>query len=732
MGYRTSSARRSSAQSAVASSIAVINSSTGPILTGGGVTSTTTFQTQVTTPGSTTTTNQASGTGPTITTLTLTDSSYNPISNTALDAGSTGYIILTGTGFKTGCTAYINGVAQTTNFISSTQVNCQLYAEPVGTYSLMLFNTDGSGAIYLNIPFSSVPSWTTSSSLGNFYETVDPNYQLAASGDTPLTYTLYSGSLPTGASLSSSGLISGATAAEAGSTSYNFVVKVTDPQGQYSLRVFSLTVNVDVVSWSTPANLTTYNVPQNSAISSVSLSASSAAGYSVSYSADQLPSGVSLSGSSITGTPTVVGSTTTQLTATAATTNRSATRTIYWTVSIASDTYFPYTSLLINADTGSNLTNTANNHFFLDGSSSPLSVTRFGSASQGSFTPFSPTGWSLYCTGTGTQLATSTSVTALGTNDFTIEMWINLPSTSTRQCLITNRTGSVATDFMLEIGVTANKLMWHTSAGSVSNPDITGTTTISPNTWTHIAVVRISNALRIYVNGALDSATTSTTWTGSISDASAIQIGSYSTSYVCTGYISNVRVVNTLGVYTGAFTPPTTPLTATQSSGTNIAAITSGKTILLTCQSNRSLDNGTNALGFTTGTGNPIISAFSPFAASASYSTATNGGSGYFNGSSDYLQVGTSANASKWAFSGDFTIEAWLYPFNTTASDFLSTWVSGTASSSCFICSINSVTGKTRFSYGVGATNTNVDSTLTGVVPNAWNHIAFKIGRAHV
>ena len=499
MGYRTSSARRSSAQSAVASSIAVINSSTGPILTGGGVTSTTTFQTQITTPGSTTTTNQASGTGPTITSITLTDSSYNPISNTALDAGSTAYVKLTGSGFKAGCTAYINGVAQTTNFISSTQVNCQLAAEPAGTYSLMLFNTDGGGAIYLNIPFSSVPAWTTPSApLGNYYETVSPNYQLAATGDTPLTYTLYSGSLPTGASLSSSGLISGATAAEAGSTTYNFVVKVADPQGQYSLRAFSLTVNVDVVSWSTPADQTSYNVPQNSAISSVSLSASSAAGYSISYSANTLPTGVSLSGSTISGTPTVIGSTTTQLTATAATTNRSATRTIYWTVSIASDTYFPYTSLLINADTGSNLTNTANNHLFLDGSSSPLSVTRFGSASQGSFTPFSPTGWSLYCTGTGTQLATSTNVAVFGNNDFTIEMWFNVPSPSTRQCLITNRTGTNTTDFLLEVSaVGANKLYWHNSSGSPG--DVQGTITINPNVWTHVAVVRISGILTIYV-----------------------------------------------------------------------------------------------------------------------------------------------------------------------------------------------------------------------------------------
>jgi hypothetical protein len=118
-------------------------------------------------------------------------------------------------------------------------------------------------------------------------------------------------------------------------------------------------------------------------------------------------------------------------------------------------------------------------------------------------------------------------------------------------------------------------------------------------------------------------------------------------------------------VYTGTFTPPTAPLTATQSASTNISAITGTQTALLTCQSNRFVDNSTNNFALTP-SGTPSVQAFSPFAPTATYSPAVHGGSGYFDGSGDYLSTLTN---SAFVLSGDFTIEAWVYPISIAGSD---------------------------------------------------------------
>jgi len=74
---------------------------------------------------------------------------------------------------------------------------------------------------------------------------------------------------------------------------------------------------------------------------------------------------------------------------------------------------------------------------------------------------------------------------------------------------------------------------------------------------------------------------------------------------------------------------------------------------------NRFVDGSTLASVITTGSGTPIIQAFQPFSPAASYTTAAYGGSGYFNGSTDYLST---ASSSAFTFgTADFTVEYWAY-----------------------------------------------------------------------
>ena len=103
-------------------------------------------------------------------------------------------------------------------------------------------------------------------------------------------------------------------------------------------------------------------------------------------------------------------------------------------------------------------------------------------------------------------------------------------------------------------------------------------------------------------------------------------------------------------VYTAAFTPPTAPLTA----------ITN--TSLLTCQSNRFVDNSTNNFAITAN-GDISVQSFSPFAPVASYSTSTVGGSVYFDGTGDWLSFGAQS-AFDCGTSNDFCMEAWVYRMN--------------------------------------------------------------------
>ena len=192
-------------------------------------------------------------TGPAITSIIVTDSSYNNLDDTALlPAG--GYAKLIGSGFASGCTAYFNGSSVTTTFVSATEVRVVIPATSAGTYNVMLFNTSTNGAIYLNLGISAAPTFTTTAgSLGTSYETTAFSTSIAATGDAPITYALYSGSLPTGFTLASNGTLSGTSPVEASSTTYSFVVQATDAQLQETTRSFSLTISSDIVTWSTPA-----------------------------------------------------------------------------------------------------------------------------------------------------------------------------------------------------------------------------------------------------------------------------------------------------------------------------------------------------------------------------------------------------------------------------------------------------------------------------------------------
>lgn len=310
------------------------------------------------------------------------------------------------------------------------------------------------------------------------------------------------------------------------------------------------------------------------------------------------------------------------------------------TLSVAlSEPYFKNTALLLSGDG----TNSANNSVFSDSSTNAFAVTRNGNTTQGSYTPFSPTGWSGYFDGTGDYLAfASNAAFGFGTGDFTWEAWVYFNSTGDRRVL------DFGSNNLLYMG--SNTLVYYQNAAKITS------NVLAAGQWYHVAVVRGSGTTKMYINGTQNGVDYADTVNYA---TSTLRIGADSTAtQFMHGYISNVRIVKGIAVYTGAFTPPTSALSATQSAGTNIAAITAGATSVLTLQDNRFIDNSSNAFAITRN-GDTKIQAFSPFVPSSSYSLSTQGGSAYFDGTGDYLTV--ASNAAFTFGTGDFTIEGWIY-----------------------------------------------------------------------
>ena len=290
-------------------------------------------------------------------------------------------------------------------------------------------------------------------------------------------------------------------------------------------------------------------------------------------------------------------------------------------------------------------TNGAQNNTFLDSSSNAFSVTRSGSATQGTFSPFSAEEgkWSAQFTRSSTHnyiYPGSSSDFAFGTGDFTIECF----------CYLTG--GGEASGnglFAPTTGVVGPALgQWNTNGWQIycgtSETNISNTS-YPQNEWVHVAFVRASNVVNVYQNGVkvTSDISDSTNYTNT-----GFNIGwYYGTAYAWDGYISNFRVVKGTAVYTSAFTPPTEPLTA----------ITN--TVLLTLRSNRHVDISTSAHTMTTSNA-PKIKPFSPFAPSAAYDPAVNGGSGYFSATADYASIAASSDFDVLS-NGTFTIDFWFY-----------------------------------------------------------------------
>jgi len=196
-------------------------------------------------------------------------------------------ITILGSNFKSGSQVAITGAAVSgidrnlsTTFVNSGELTAATNASGVsfveaGSFSIKVTNPSGLSAVLE--PAGTVdqsPSWTTSAgSLGTVTDSSrgSTSFTLSASdpdGAGTITYSVVSGSLPSGASLdSNTGVISGFNAVGSNTTS-NFTVRATSSVGPTTQdRAFSITVNAPVIqtftsngTFSVPSGVTSVNV----------------------------------------------------------------------------------------------------------------------------------------------------------------------------------------------------------------------------------------------------------------------------------------------------------------------------------------------------------------------------------------------------------------------------------------------------------------------------------------
>lgn len=632
--------------------------------------------------------------------ISITSYSISGVDDTALNPTGGQTVVVSGGGFASGMTGTLGGSAiSAITVVSPTKATFTAPAKSAGSYTLMFSNTNNTAAILVpGITYSSVPTFTTAAgSIGTVYETKPISTSVTATSDSALTYALTSGALPAGSALSSSGVITGTAPVDNASTTYNFSITATDAELQDVTRSFTLTVNTDVVTWVNPSNSATLNV-EATAFSST-LNATSAAGYSISsYTANALPSGLTLSNGVISGTPDTEQTITTLLTATSATSNRSTTNTITWIVSL-SDINWKYNSVLLSASSA--MVDSLN--FVSDSSLNTNQLSVSGDAYGHNFHPYQHGFYSVnfpaasnYMTGSHSWLNVSNQLRA-----WTFECWINPQIAG---CIFAIGSGGpYGNSIYIDWGTTtANKFNISQSNGSSAAVNFGTTNTYPAGKWYHLAITRTTGGVcTIYVNGVADGTNTYTAGTFATGTTFVVN-GSYDNNGLGANgsakVISNLRFVVDRVVYSGAFTPSTTPLIAVQG------------TLLLLCQSNRFIDTCFGHAVTVSGTSINISSAH-PFSSKVVPSVPSSAYSYYFNGSS-YLTITSTATL---LLGMTWTVEAWIYPTSSGKQHIFN--VGGT------YCYVESVSGFNLSKWSNGSNSGNYGGYL---VLNAWNHVVWQ------
>ena len=179
-----------------------------------------------------------------------------------------------------------------------------------------------------------------------------------------------------------------------------------------------------------------------------------------------------------------------------------------------------------------------------DDSSSNHSITANGNAVFSYATPFTAPSGSVYFDGTGDNLSIPSF--AMGTDDYTIEMWFYPTSLGNYVHLYDGRGGSSGNAILLQLTNTGTVRFYSVSFR------IQGSTQVSANTWNHVALQRVGNINTLYLNGISQGTydDSGTSFIGPANNVGRIASDDNGSGSFYPGYVSNFRIVKGSTAYT--------------------------------------------------------------------------------------------------------------------------------------------------------------------------------------
>jgi len=145
-------------------------------------------------------------------------------------------------------------------------------------------------------------------------------------------------------------------------------------------------------------------------------------------------------------------------------------------------------------------------------------------------------------------------------DDFTFEFWVRIQDNGASQVILSNRpsTGFSTGQFYIQWADADNKFQWGISGASA----VLSTNTFSYNTFYHIALVRDSSRVQLYVNGTAEGSQLSTADSNDVgtNGQTTVYVGLLGSTFDFLGHIDELRISNSARYSTG-FTPTTSAFT---------------------------------------------------------------------------------------------------------------------------------------------------------------------------